>query len=191
MPASHRAQILEGAIECVQTKGAGATTTRDIAAASNASLASIPYHFGSKEALLDEAVLTAMTRYTDHLEQVVFGAGTGTTPTEAFLDSLQDSRPLLMSLMESYVRAIHSPELRARVAEHRRALVDRIASILAGAFPDQVLEDTRVVAVLLLVLIDGVMMHWLVDPDDVPSAAALDAAMDGLAALARASSGAR
>src|SRR5436190_13708892 len=53
---SHREQLLEGAIECLRTKGYARTTARDIAAAADANLASIGYHFGSKEALLDEAV---------------------------------------------------------------------------------------------------------------------------------------
>src|SRR2546429_1342038 len=53
---SHREQLLQGAIECLRTKGYARTTARDIATAADANLASIGYHFGSKEALLDEAV---------------------------------------------------------------------------------------------------------------------------------------
>src|SRR5258707_8772719 len=53
---SHREQLLEGAIECLRTKGYARTTARDIAAAANANLASIGYHFGSTEALVNAAV---------------------------------------------------------------------------------------------------------------------------------------
>src|SRR5207302_11259415 len=54
---SHKEQLIEGAIECLQTKGYARTTARDIAAASSANLASIGYHFGSKESLLNEALM--------------------------------------------------------------------------------------------------------------------------------------
>jgi len=53
---SSRDQLLEGALLCLQTKGYARTTARDIAAASGANLASIGYHFGSKEGLLNAAV---------------------------------------------------------------------------------------------------------------------------------------
>src|SRR5687767_6688051 len=54
---SHREDLIEGAIKCLRTKGYARTTARDIAAASGAGLASIGYHFGSKDALLAKALL--------------------------------------------------------------------------------------------------------------------------------------
>src|SRR5713226_5032637 len=59
---SHRDQLVKGAIKCLQTKGYARTTARDIAAASGANLASIGYHFGSKEALLNEAMILIFKR---------------------------------------------------------------------------------------------------------------------------------
>ena len=126
MPASHREQILEGAIECLQTRGVAATTTRDIAAAANASLASIPYHFGSKDALMDQALLEAIRRYSGHVQRQAFAGDA--PPLQALaksliatVDSFADAGPLLGSLMEAHVKAIHSEPLRERVARNRRA----------------------------------------------------------------------
>src|SRR5271163_1767436 len=117
MPPSHREQILEGAIECVQTRGVANTTTRDIAAASGASLASIPYHFGSKDALLDQALLKAIRRYSEHVERQAFAGDA--PPLQALaksliatVDSFEEAGPLLSSLMEAHVKAIHSESLR-------------------------------------------------------------------------------
>ena len=59
---SHRDQLIKGAIKCLQTKGYAHTTARDIASASGANLASIGYHFGSKEALLNEAMIRLFAR---------------------------------------------------------------------------------------------------------------------------------
>ncbi|MEE2048041.1 helix-turn-helix domain-containing protein, partial [Nocardiopsis tropica] len=56
---SQRDDLLAGARKCLVEKGYGKTTARDIAAASGAHLASIGYHFGSKDNLMNAAVLEA------------------------------------------------------------------------------------------------------------------------------------
>ena len=48
----HREELLDGAAQCLYDKGFGRTTARDVVAASGTNLASIGYHFGSKDALL-------------------------------------------------------------------------------------------------------------------------------------------
>src|SRR5580698_8672721 len=55
----NREALLLGAKRCLLEKGYARTTSRDIAAASKVSLAAIGYHFGSKEALLTEALILA------------------------------------------------------------------------------------------------------------------------------------
>jgi AcrR family transcriptional regulator len=176
MPASHREQILEGAIECVQTRGVADTTTRDIAAAAGASLASIPYHFGSKDALMDQALLQAIRRYSEHVKQQAFAGNA--PPLQALaksliatVDSFAQARPLLISLMEAHVKAIHSEPLRERVAANRRAAVERIAAGVSGGLglEGQLTdEQTHAVSVLILALVDGLMLGWLLDPEVVP-----------------------
>ena len=47
-----RRQIIEGALQALQTGGVAATTTRDIAAGAGVRLATLHYHFESKSALL-------------------------------------------------------------------------------------------------------------------------------------------
>ncbi len=179
MPPSNRERILEGAIECVQTRGIADTTARDIAGAAGASLASIPYHFGSKDALLDLALLRAMERYTDHLRDLALASPGDPSETlartfEVLLDSFGEAQALMASLMESYVRALHSDGLRQHVAEHRRRLVERLQLLIEENAPDRApTADTRAMAVLLLSLIDGLIMHWLMDPEDLPPAPAL------------------
>src|SRR5436853_5854881 len=103
---SHRDQLIEGAIECLQTKGYSRTTARDIAAAAGANLASIGYHYGSKEALLNEAILRASERWTEHLGESAFAAENG-SPLEqmaaswvAMLSSFEELRPVLVGFIE-------------------------------------------------------------------------------------------
>ena len=56
-PMGHREDLLDGAADCLYTKGFGRTTARDVVAVSGTNLASIGYHFGSKDALLTEAAV--------------------------------------------------------------------------------------------------------------------------------------
>jgi AcrR family transcriptional regulator len=176
VPKSHRDQILQGAIECVQTRGVAGTTTRDIAAASNASLASIPYHFGSKDALLDQALLQAIRQYSDHVYTRAFAGDA--PPLQALeksllatVDSFAEVRPLLVSLMEAHIKTFHSEPLRERVAANRRAAVQRIKGLvedglgLQGALTD---AQAQAVSILILAVVDGLMLAWLIDPQNTP-----------------------
>src|SRR5687768_12943490 len=71
---SHREDLIAGAIKCLQTKGYARTTARDITAASGANLASIGYHFGSKEALLNEALIRIFVERNRQVAAVTFRA---------------------------------------------------------------------------------------------------------------------
>jgi AcrR family transcriptional regulator len=179
VPPSNRAAILEGAIECVQTLGVAGTTTRDIAAAAGGSLASIPYHFGSKEELLTEALLAGMSRFTDHIQEVALATDVEdrdrlAASMAAFIDSMEQSRPMMVSLMQGYAHALHTPELRDRVAVHRRALLERIGLIVQVSLGDRLpATSLHTLSVLALSLIDGLIMHWLMDSEDLPSSAEL------------------
>src|SRR3954469_7803947 len=71
--AGHREALLQGAKECLRTKGYAHTTARDLVAASGANLSSIGYHFGSKEALLAEAFDEVFMEYTAQLTKAATG----------------------------------------------------------------------------------------------------------------------
>ena len=53
---THRDALLEAAKRLLRERDYGNITARDLVAASNTNLGSIGYHFGSKEALLNEAI---------------------------------------------------------------------------------------------------------------------------------------
>src|ERR1041385_1776439 len=53
----HREDLLEGAKRCLLEKGFLRTTARDVVKASGTNLASIGYHYGSKDALLAQAYI--------------------------------------------------------------------------------------------------------------------------------------
>ncbi|MDQ3601484.1 MAG: TetR/AcrR family transcriptional regulator, partial [Actinomycetota bacterium] len=77
----HREALLVGARRCLQERGYARTTARDLVAASGTNLASIGYHFGSKEALLDEAITQAAQEWSDQLGHIAL-ADPDATPLE-------------------------------------------------------------------------------------------------------------
>lgn len=68
----HREDLLEGAKRCLLAKGFARTTARDIVKESGTNLASIGYHYGSKDALLAQAYIALVEHASDGFE----GAGT-------------------------------------------------------------------------------------------------------------------
>src|SRR5439155_24198764 len=115
---SHRDQLVKGAIKCLQTKGYARTTARDIATASGANLASIGYHFGSKEALLNEAMIRMFKRRNWRVGEGAFAAGEA-TPLErltAVFDAagkvLEAPRPLFVAFIEAIAEADRADDLR-------------------------------------------------------------------------------
>src|SRR5919112_5559823 len=119
-PPSNRERLVEGAIQCLQEKGYARTTARDIATASGANLASIGYHFGSKEGLLNEAIARIDAEWTASIIDAALAVADA-PPLEqmgrswiAMLDSFERQRPLLVALVEAMAQAERSEDLRAQ-----------------------------------------------------------------------------
>jgi AcrR family transcriptional regulator len=174
-PRSNRERLVEGAIECLQRKGYARTTARDIAAASGANLASIGYHFGSKEGLLTEAIARIDAEWTRRIIEASL-AEPAALPLErmgrswiAMLDSFEEQRPLLVALVESMAQAERSEELRAHMARHYRELRETVAAMVSESLPPGTEADPKAVASFLIAVCDGFVWQWLLDPDETPS----------------------
>jgi AcrR family transcriptional regulator len=190
---SHREQLLQGAIECLRTKGYSRTTARDIAAAAGANLASIGYHFGSKEALLNEAILRTCDEWTERLGEAAF-TGSASSPLDqmsaswvAMRESFAELRPVLVGLIEAVAQSAWSDELRDKLAAHYVASRERVAAMVRQSLGEELEQDgvdTEVVASFLIAVCDGLVMQWLLDPEHTPSGEQLASSLG--AALTRA-----
>src|ERR1700728_4547447 len=80
----NREDLIAGAKHCLLTKGYAATTARDIAAASGVSLAAIGYHFGSKDALMNQAVFSAVGDWADEAQAMMAAALDDGTSADRF-----------------------------------------------------------------------------------------------------------
>jgi AcrR family transcriptional regulator len=190
---SHREQLLEGAMECLRTKGYARTTARDIASASNASLASIGYHFGSKEALLNEAITRTCEQWAVRLGETAL-AGDNDSPLGqmaaswvAMLGSFEEMRPVLVGFIEAVGQSAWSEDLREEIAAHYGALRTQIASTVRaslGEAGEGSGADPMVVASFLIAVCDGLVVQWLLEPDQTPSGEELIASLGSALAVA-------
>jgi AcrR family transcriptional regulator len=181
----NREALLEGAKKCLSEKGYARTTARDIAAASGVSLAAIGYHFGTTEALLNEAVFAGIGQWAEELGRLLAEqAGNDGTVLEKFeavwtrvIQSFANHRGVLAASYEIMVRAEEVPEVRRRLAAAmegaRIALAELFTDVDAQAEP----ERARQVGSFYYAILSGLMTQWLVDPDNAPSGSDLAAAL--------------
>lgn len=175
---NHRQKLLEGALECLRTKGYAGTTSRDIAAAAGANLGSIGYHFGSKDALLNEAVILGFRNWTEHLARRA-RAVEASDPLErlrlsweAMSAELQDQEGLLQAFLEALAPASRSPELRAQLAGFYREAREEVATIVGESLGEdrEAKVAAMIIASLLIAVFDGLQLQWLLEPEQTPAA---------------------
>jgi AcrR family transcriptional regulator len=190
---SHREDLIEGAIECLHTKGYARTSARDIAAASSAGLASIGYHFGSKDALLAKALLRSFGEWVRRVG-VITQEVEDAAPLEriatagvAARESFEEQRPLLLAFVEAMAQAPRSDELREQMATLYREGRQAIAGVVRASLGDEAERlgaEIEVVASFMIAVVDGLALQWLLDPDETPSGEELVAALGTAIALA-------
>jgi AcrR family transcriptional regulator len=163
---SNRSKLVEGTLRCLERLPPERVTARAIARESGANLASIAYHFGSKDRLVTEAVIAGLDRW---LADIAHGLGDVATgdPSERFrraAEAVEASRESHAGLAANFVGALakaqHDPLVRERLAAGFRRTRPDLASIL-GLGADQAGEDA---AGLVLAMFDGLLFQALLDP---------------------------
>jgi AcrR family transcriptional regulator len=177
----NREKLLAGAMRCLEEKGYARTTARDLVAVSGANLASIGYHFGSKEALLNEAIARTMVVWTRSVEAEAFATEGASTEERmeralaAMVDRFAEYEGYLVSFVEAFPQAVRSDELRATMAgayeDARRAGSEMLRRALAEDGRELSERDSDVLASLVLALCDGLVLQWLLDRERAPSSA--------------------
>ncbi|MEV7615706.1 TetR/AcrR family transcriptional regulator [Streptomyces sp. NPDC089799] len=184
----NREDLLSGARRCLEEKGYLRTTVRDIAAAAGVSSAAIGYHFGSREALLNQALFAALDEWGAEIGSL---AGAGATAEERYVDvwtrkvrSFSEQRWLWAASVEAFVHAQTSPDLLAVLAAGQRASRRQIAAQLRKVPEAEVAEeDVRGLASVQMAVMTGVMTQWLTDPGQAPDGRDIVAGLRALADL--------
>ncbi|MEV7519936.1 TetR/AcrR family transcriptional regulator [Streptomyces sp. NPDC091371] len=171
----HREDLLEGAKKCLVEKGFVRTTARDVVKASGANLASIGYHYGSKDALLAEAFVALMQELGAGFQEGVTGEGGSLerfrAVWEGFLAQREQAGPVWAASLEIALSRDRLPDLYAMIAasqgEGRRGLI----AMLTGTPEEEISErDERTLGSFYQALLNGLMIQWLFDPKSAASA---------------------
>ena len=156
--AGHREALLEGAIRCIHEKGYARTTARDLVTASGTNLASIGYHYGSKDALLRAAIFESFRRWYMPLIEAIEDRDLGDV-TRELLAGLDEHRWLLVAHLEAVAEAPRDEELRRFIAARYTDFRDAIAERLGGG------AQAQECATRIMALVDGTIVQWLLGVD--------------------------
>ena len=180
----HREDLLAAARRLLETKGFARITVRDLVAESGTSPASIGYHFGSKEGLLNEVISTVFDEWAEQLAGIAMDDPEA-DPLEraratwrALLAGLPKRRALLLSYVEAMAQAERTPQLRQQFAEHYQGVRARVAALVAQSLREEITADdprAAAIATWMIAVCDGLALQWLLDPGSMPSAADLNA----------------
>ncbi|MGW5111162.1 TetR/AcrR family transcriptional regulator [Nocardia sp. NPDC004123] len=176
-----REDLLAATKQCLADRGYARTTVRDIVAASGANLAAINYHFGTRDKLLNQAMLeataAAVQQILDSLPADRAGdpAARLNTFWHKLIDSFTTDRVIWTANIESAAQALHSPALRAETGAAQQQARAGLTEALGAGDP--------AIGALLQTLIGGLLVQYLIDPDHSPTPEDLAAGLRGLAEL--------
>jgi AcrR family transcriptional regulator len=175
----HREDLLEGAKRCLLEKGFVRTTARDIVKESGTNLASIGYHYGSKDALLAEAYVSIVEGVSD-----AFDAGErATTDTEPgsverfhaawsnIIGTMREPGSAWRLSMEIVAMGDKVPGVRDHLAQAQRHAASGIIPLFMGGVEEDVTEeDIHTLGKFYNTLLMGVVAQWTFDPETAPDA---------------------
>lgn len=172
----NREDLLAAAERCLRAKGYSATTSRDLASEGGTSLAAIGYHFGSKEALLNEAMTKCFSAWSENLGARLL-ALVGLPREElmaqmlpAIYEAIETDRAVLVAFFDALAQSERSPELRALLVsqyQQGRAEVSALMGVLLGT--DGTDADAQALAGLVVALLDGLAVQAIIDRSLLPA----------------------
>ncbi|MCI0688741.1 MAG: TetR/AcrR family transcriptional regulator [Sporichthyaceae bacterium] len=164
---SSRAKLVEGTLRCLERLPADRITARAIAAESGANLASIGYHFGSKDELVTVAVIEGLDRWLDEVAAGLAELPATGSPSARYRRAgavIEATRHRHAALARNFVGALakaqHDDQVRRLLAAGFRRSRPSVAGLL-GLGEDQAGQDA---AGLVLALFDGLLFQSLLDP---------------------------
>ena len=172
--ANARKRLLEATIRTIQERGREGATVRQITSAAEADLGSITYHFGSKDELVDQALVAVCERWAESFKDSGLVSANGKPIGEriarslgAFATALPRNRSLALAFIEALASADRSPTVKEALRDSYEELRTAVAEG-GGEGPGligQADEAAETVAGGIVALFDGVLIQLLLDPE--------------------------
>lgn len=175
---TNRDALLTAAVHCLRERGPAHTSARDLVAASGTNLGAIGYHFGSKEKLINEAIMENVRNWIDELggtirNHAASGAGIREVLDDVFR-ATSTHRPLITAFLDALSHAGRSETLREQLAAHYERFRGDVAEAFQPLFDSPTMDGhQRATSSLLLALADGLIIQCLLDPANVPTSTEL------------------
>jgi AcrR family transcriptional regulator len=167
-----RDRLVTATREAIRDVGLPAATAREITGRAAANLAAIPYHFGSKEALVTEALvseahelLAPVWELLDSDRPAVERATGAVVMLNRLFDDARGQVPVYLAALST---APHSPDVRAGLGDLWAELRDRLAHDIAAQSEDGHLPpwvEPSAMAALILAVVNGVVVSSAIDPN--------------------------
>jgi AcrR family transcriptional regulator len=179
MTMGNREDLIAGAKRCLIEKGYAQTTARDIASASGVSLAAIGYHFGSKDALMNQAIYESIGDWGEEVERALTEEGVPTADPLRRFESIMERTiasfggpggGLWAAQIELVSLLGHNEELRTFLASVQGDAAAGLAELFLGIDPAQDPESARTAGSVLHAMFIGIMVKWFMNPKQALSA---------------------
>jgi len=161
-----RQRLLDATVAALRARGTPGLTSREIAGIAGVNLQAITYHFGSKDALVAEA-LTGLVR--DRIAPIRAALETkGELPDRLFnaLETITQvfnaARPDLVAYASVVEASSTNPTLAQALENLHAELADYLATLITDLQRDGLIQDwvqPHAMAALLIAIGDGVAMH--------------------------------
>lgn len=184
---SQREDLLAAAKKLLVEKGYHRTTARDIATASGSHLASIGYHYGSKDALMTAAALEAQNEWGDAIDTAMAESGADAAErlriaVDRLIASMAAQREVLVASVQTYAQAAYDDDIHATMTSATAEARRNLAAGILGTTPEEIDDDTaRGLGSVVHALIAGLSMQAFLDPDSLPTGDQVAAALQSLA----------
>lgn len=163
-----RQRLLDATVASLRARGVDGLTSREIAGAAGVNLQAITYHFGSKDALVAEALTELVRERLDPVRDALEAPGEPSERLFHALTTISTAFDVSRADLQAYADAVAAASTNAELAESLGGLHDELVAYLARLITEMRHE--------------GYIQPW-VEPE--PMAAVLIALGDGIAAQSR------
>jgi AcrR family transcriptional regulator len=171
-----KTRILDAATRVFGREGYSGTTLDQVASDAGMTKGAVYWHFSSKSdlylALCERSVETQLQDFPNQAEALLSSADPINALASLLIHQLKfcTANPEKPMLFFDFITSSRDPTIKEKLAKTHMKMFDEMSHIISSVQERGLLTntiDSRSLAVIFHSLVNGLMMTWLVDPDDV------------------------